>query len=74
MQINNKNSIINLMNDFNLSREKFVNKLESLNEEEIFMGSLHPRLNKTMRIIDLAFFVAEHDDHHIQTIKDLLVE
>jgi predicted short-subunit dehydrogenase-like oxidoreductase (DUF2520 family) len=27
--------------------------------------SLHPRLKRPMRLIDLCFFVAEHDDHHL---------
>jgi hypothetical protein len=26
-----------------------------------------------MRIIDLAFFVAEHDDHHLVSIREILV-
>ncbi len=34
--------------------------------------ALHPRLNQPMRVIDLAQFVAEHDDHHIQTINELI--
>jgi hypothetical protein len=25
-----------------------------------------------MRIIDLAYFVAEHDDHHLASIREIL--
>jgi hypothetical protein len=25
-----------------------------------------------MRLLDLAFFIAEHDDHHLATISELL--
>lgn len=34
--------------------------------------ALHPRLLKPMRMIDLMYFVAEHDDHHIATIRHLM--
>lgn len=32
---------------------------------------LHPRLKTPMRMIDLANFVAEHDDHHLASIREL---
>lgn len=35
-------------------------------------SSLHPRLKKPMRVIDLAYFVAEHDDHHLAAITQIL--
>jgi hypothetical protein len=31
--------------------------------------SLHPRLQQPMRMIDHAYFVAEHDDHPIERIR-----
>lgn len=34
--------------------------------------SLHPRLKTPMRIIDLMFFAAEHDDHHLASITELI--
>ena len=33
--------------------------------------ALHPRLRQPMSVTDLCFFVAEHDDHHLQTIEEL---
>jgi len=41
-----------------------VRKLESLREEEIARTALHPRLRQQMRLLDRAWFIAEHDDHH----------
>ena len=32
----------------------------------------HPRLDRPMRVIDLAIFAAEHDDHHLARITELL--
>jgi hypothetical protein len=42
-----------------------------LTDEDLDKSSLHPRLMKPMKIIDLAFFVAEHDDHHLAQITFL---
>ena len=36
--------------------------------------SLHGRLSKPMRLVDCLFFIAEHDDHHIAIISQLLRE
>jgi hypothetical protein len=33
--------------------------------------ALHPRLNVRIRVIDLVFFIAEHDDHHLAQISEL---
>jgi hypothetical protein len=35
---------------------------------------LHPRLNQPMRVVDLLFFVAEHDDYHLARISELIRE
>jgi uncharacterized damage-inducible protein DinB len=45
-----------------------LNTIDVLDEEHT---SLHPRLKQPMRAIDLAYFVAEHDDHHIRIIKEM---
>ncbi len=35
------------------------------------LTSLHPRLRQPMRLINLAYFVAEHDDHHLAAITEI---
>jgi hypothetical protein len=32
----------------------------------------HPRLNRPIRLVDLCFFAAEHDDHHLAVIDSML--
>jgi hypothetical protein len=32
----------------------------------------HPRLKTPMRLVDHLYFVAEHDDHHLARIWELL--
>jgi hypothetical protein len=56
---------------FRSARESFVRRLETMTEEEVGRSALHPRLNKQMRVVDLALFVAEHDDHHLASITEL---
>jgi hypothetical protein len=52
-------------------REKFVARLEAMDEQEVERSAMHPRLQQPMRVIDLAQFVAEHDDHHLAGIRHL---
>jgi uncharacterized damage-inducible protein DinB len=68
----NATAIKILLQRFREQRQLFVSKLLNLNDEQLLCSSLHPRLKTPMRIIDLAFFVAEHDDHHLASIRELL--
>ena len=53
------------------AREELVRKLDQLDETAVATSSLHPRLNKPMRVIDWVYFMAEHDDHHLARITQL---
>lgn len=46
--------------------------LDSIDALDMESTSLHPRLKQPMRVIDLAYFVAEHDDHHISIVSEYL--
>lgn len=61
-----------LLNSFRQIRAQTVSMLEKINEETIFKSALHPRLKTPMRTMDLFLFVAEHDDHHLARITELL--
>lgn len=61
-----------LLGAFRQQRVLLVNALRSVTDEQLEHVSLHPRLKTPMRIIDLAYFVAEHDDHHLTTIRMIL--
>jgi hypothetical protein len=43
-----------------------------LSKEELSKASLHPRLKVMMTPVDLALFDAEHDDHHLVTISEII--
>ncbi|HEX9652818.1 MAG TPA: DinB family protein [bacterium] len=61
----NRQPIKKLLDSFRDLRENFVKRLEELDEEIVSRSALHPRLKQPMRVIDMAFFTAEHDDHHV---------
>ena len=61
-----------LVKEFMEVRSVLTGHLEKLTNEEVFKSSLHPRLNTPMRIMDLFLFVAEHDDHHLATINQIV--
>lgn len=53
-------------------RSRTLALLSSLGDSDFNGVSLHPRLKKKMRIVDLMFFVAEHDDHHLDTVRNII--
>jgi len=61
----NAKKLGDLLNEFNRVRTNFVNALLEFTDDALVRTAIHPRLNKPMRVVDMAFFVAEHDDHHI---------
>jgi hypothetical protein len=46
--------------------------LLDLQDDQLLGTALHPGLKTPMRIIDLAYFVAEHDDHHLASIREMM--
>lgn len=61
-----------LIAEFKTERQKLVARLRSLRDKDLDKTSLHPRLKTPMKAIDLAYFVAEHDDHHLAQITTLM--
>jgi uncharacterized damage-inducible protein DinB len=68
----NSRRLDDVLDGFRRDRTDFVRRLESYNEEMVLRPAHHPRLDTTMRVIDLAFFAAEHDDHHLARITELI--
>ena len=57
---------------FREQRMVLVDRLDNLGAEVFSRVSLHPRLNVPMRLVDMLYFQAEHDDHHLARISELL--
>lgn len=57
--------------EFALKRQKLITDLEKLSDEQVFQKIHHQRLNVHMNAADTAYFIAEHDDHHIASITEI---
>ena len=68
----NKNSVGNLIGSFKQEREKLTQLLYAITDADLLKSALHPRLKTPMRVIDLCYFVAEHDDHHLARISNII--
>jgi uncharacterized damage-inducible protein DinB len=62
---------IDLVTEFSKSRQRLVDLLRNIKDEDLEKVSVHPRLGTPMKVVDLALFVAEHDDHHLAKITFL---
>lgn len=67
----NANLLANILAAFRRERLELVRRLDELNEAQVQQTALHPRLQQPMRVLDHAFFMAEHDDHHLAQITRL---
>lgn len=67
----NDRPISDILAGFSATRGRVVERLARMGPAELARTALHPRLQQPMSVVDLCFFVAEHDDHHLRTIDEL---
>jgi uncharacterized damage-inducible protein DinB len=61
-----------ILSDFRSARGELLKQVEAL-DPALFARSIpHPRLKTPMRLVDHLYFAAEHDDHHLAYIWELL--
>ena len=70
----NQGSIQLILSEFREQRTGLVNRLDSLETPIFELTALHPRLNVPMRLVDMIYFQAEHDDFHLARISELMRE
>ena len=63
-----------ILRAFRAERAAFVRGLEEFDEGAILRTAIHPRLGQPMRVLDFAFFIAEHDDHHLAAVSELVAK
>lgn len=68
----NAQPIADVVGFFRANRKKNLEKYKTLTDADLSKSSLHPRLKVTMNPVDLAWFDAEHDDHHLVRINEIL--
>ena len=67
----NEQNTDDLLAQFDAARDLLVELLVDVDASDCTQSALHPRLKTPMTLLDLAYFVAEHDDHHLATIRQL---
>lgn len=68
----NGRPLADLLAEFRRVRQAFVALLTRADDASLAHTALHPRLRTPMTLTDLAFFVAEHDDHHLAAVAALV--
>jgi uncharacterized damage-inducible protein DinB len=61
-----------ILNDFRAARQKLLAREDELDSSLFARAIPHPRLKTPMRLVDHLYFVAEHDDHHLARIWELV--
>jgi hypothetical protein len=69
----NDASIDRLIETFSQRRKTFIARLVEFDDETHYFQSLHPRLQISIKPVDMAAFIAEHDDHHIASISEIII-
>ena len=61
-----------ILSDFRSRRSELVDRLDALTLDQFAAVAHHPRLNVPMRLVDMLYFQAEHDDFHLARISELI--
>jgi DinB superfamily len=67
----NEVAIASILDGFRDQRLQLVARLDALAPETFARAAHHPRLNVPMRLVDMIYFQAEHDDFHLARISEL---
>ncbi len=61
-----------ILTEFRAARRGLLKRVEELDASLFGRVIPHPRLKTPMRLVDHLYFVAEHDDHHLARIWELV--
>lgn len=61
-----------ILAQFRRARLQLIERVQAVEPALYSRTLLHPRLKKPMRLVDHLYFVAEHDDHHLAHIWELI--
>jgi len=62
-----------LLKQFTEARSQLIGRVKDFDTVTAALTALHPRLQTPMRLIDSLFFAAEHDDHELTKIRQLIL-
>jgi uncharacterized damage-inducible protein DinB len=61
-----------MLTEFRARRGRLLERVDELDASLFARAIPHPRLKVPMRLVDHLYFVAEHDDHHLARIWELV--
>ena len=67
----NETDFARLREMFAEARERLLERLGEIPAGMATQTAAHPRLKVPMRIVDVAYFAAEHDDYHLARIMEI---
>ncbi len=68
----NARSLDQILSEFRAARERLLKRVDELDAALFSRALPHPRLKTPMRLGDHLYFAAEHDDHHLARIWELV--
>jgi len=68
----NRRGVEEILAEFRKARLRLVDRVAGREAVLLARSIPHPRLKQPMRLVDHLYFVAEHDDHHLARIWELL--
>jgi hypothetical protein len=68
----NARPLADILGEFRQARLRLVGRVEEIQPALFARSVVHPRLKQPMRLVDHLYFVAEHDDHHLARIWELI--
>jgi len=68
----NSHSIESILQGFREARWRLIKRLDGFEAEMFARTAIHPRLQTSMRLVDMILFQAEHDDFHLTRISELI--
>jgi len=68
----NSRPVDEILDQYRKARQKLLATIQTIDPASFVQTLPHPRLRTPMRLIDHLYFVAEHDDHHLAVIWELV--
>jgi len=68
----NAHELGEILRSFRSARSKLLDRVNGFDSALFGRSLVHPRLKQPMRLVDHLYFVAEHDDHHLARIWELV--
>ena len=68
----NARPVEEILDDFRKARLALTDRVAKIDPALFSRTMLHPRLKQPMRLVDHLYFAAEHDDHHLAKIWEMI--